>query len=138
MLATLRQLLGIRTRAEKLSALPVRMGEEESKRLADLIAGFIDGTCGPYDWDWVMTGPKESQEAERVSSLCASLDALDPPKEKGHFTDGAGLEVLRELVALLRASSASETRVFEFVDEAFKEVEPVGMRRRRAPRPGSC
>jgi hypothetical protein len=126
MLATLRQLLGIRTHAEKLSALPVHMGEEERKWLADLIGGFTDGTCGPYDWDWVITGSKESQEAERVSSLCASLDALHPPKEKGHFTDDVGLKVLRELVALLRATSASDTRVFEFVDETFKEVEPHG------------
>ena len=126
MLAALRQLLGIRTHAEKIGALPVHMGEEERKRLAELIEGFIDGTCGPYDWDWVMAGPKESQEAERVSSLCAGLDALHPPKEKGHFTDDVGLSVLRELVALLRATSASDTRVFEFVDEAFKEVEPGG------------
>ncbi len=123
MLATLRQFLGIRTHAEKLSVLPVHMGEKERKRLADLIAGFIDGTCGPYDWDWVMTGPKESQEAERVSSLCASLDTLHPPQKKGHFTDDVGLTVLRELVVLLRATSASDTRVFEFVDETFKEVE---------------
>lgn len=95
------------------------MGEEERKLLADLIGGFIDGTCGPYDWDWVMTCSKKSQEAERVSSLCASLDALHPPTVKGHFTDDVGLAVLRELVALLRAPNASDARVTEFVDKAF-------------------
>ena len=104
------------------------MAAEERKLLADLIAGFIDGSCGPYDWDWVMTGPKKSQEAERVSSLCASLDAIHPPKQKGHFTDDAGLTVLRQLVALLRAPGAGDSRVFGFVDEAFREVEP-GSRR---------
>lgn len=123
MLATLRHLLGIQTRAEKISALPVSMGDDERRRMADLIVGFIDGTCGPYDWDWVMTVPKKSQEAERVSSLCASLDALHPPKQKGHFTDETGVAVLCELLRLLRTTSAGDTRVFQFIDEVFDELE---------------
>ena len=126
MLAKIRQSLGIRTRAEKISALPVHMAEEERKLLADLIAGFIDGSGGQYDWDWVMTGPKKSQEAERVSSFCASLDVIHPPKEKGHFTDDVGLALLRQLVVLLRSPGVGDSRVFDFVDEIFREVEPGG------------
>lgn len=119
----LKCILGIESWEEKLSRLPKGMPDNEKNEIIKIIDGFIDESGGRYDWDWMMTGPKESKEGELISCFCSSLDSVYPPTEKGHFCSPEGIQKLSELVNLIRKEESGSTKVFEFLDEFRHKAE---------------
>ena len=121
----LRRIFGIETWGEKMSRLPCGMPADEKGEIVKVIDEFIEETGGPYDWDWIMTGPKKSKEGELISCFCSSLDSVYPPTEKGHFCSPEGIQKLSELLNLIRTEESGSPRVFEFLEDFRHKAEQV-------------
>jgi hypothetical protein len=78
--------------------------------VASIIEQFLDGTCGEWDWDDFCSFSIADPYLDSVRIRCAELDVAYPPTEKGHYCSRAGFEVMRELVAELRASNQKMPR----------------------------
>ncbi|MGO9209099.1 MAG: hypothetical protein ACLPXM_20945 [Terriglobales bacterium] len=74
-----------------------RTGEE----IAKIIDGFLDGTCGKWDWDDLCSIKIEDPELDHVRVLCSSACFTYPPTERGHYCSSQGREYLRELARKL-------------------------------------
>lgn len=94
----LRHLFGIKTRQERFDALPEGMSDDERLIISNTIRSFLDDTIGDRDWDWLMTAPKKSKEAERISEFCSGIDFIFPALERHRLTSESGEAVLRELL----------------------------------------
>jgi hypothetical protein len=127
----LKRIFGIESWEEKMSRLPPGMPDEEKNDIIKIIEGFIHGNGGRYDWDWMITGPKESKEGELIGCFCSSLDSVDPPTEKGHFCSTEGLQRLSELLDLRRREESGSTKVFEFLEDFRHKAEPDATGQRR-------
>jgi len=73
--------------------------------VASIIEQFLDGTGGKWDWDDFCSFSIADPYLNSVRIRCAELDVAYPPTGKGHYCSRAGFEVMRELVAELRASN---------------------------------
>ena len=122
----LRRLLGIRTQAERYDALPDAMSSDERNLICGIIRGFLSDEIGDHDWDWVMTGPKESKEAERISGFCAGIDFIFPAVEKHHFTSTSGEAALCGLLELIDNEDHSFQDVCRYIDTVNAKAEPAG------------
>jgi hypothetical protein len=71
---------------------------QSARAIANCIRGFIDGTCGPYDWDDFTSVPLKDPDLEaiRISAELVQLPA-----------DAEGMAQLRHL--LDRAVALAET-----------------------------
>jgi hypothetical protein len=70
--------------------------------VAEIIERFLDGTCGPWDWDDFCSHEISDPELESVRNRCSGLDTCYPPAQKGHYCGEVGLEIMRHLVIKLR------------------------------------
>ena len=112
----LRRLLGIKTRQEGFDALPESMSDDERLIICSIIRSFLDDTLGDREWDWLMTGPKESKEAERISEFCCSIDFIFPALERHMFTSESGEAALRDLLKIIEDEAHSFESVCICVD----------------------
>ena len=119
----LKRFLGLESWEEKLYRLPVPMKTDEHSEIVTIIETFLDNTAGPYDWDWMMTGPKQSQEAELISAFCACLDFVYPPDEKGSFCSQEGEAKLKELLAILKNPDRESSELSRFLDSERQKAE---------------
>ncbi len=72
--------------------------------VADIIERFLNGTGGEWDWDDFTSFGITDAYLDSVRIQCAELNLTYPPTTKGHYCSEAGLEIMRGLVATLRAS----------------------------------
>jgi len=73
--------------------------------VVNIIEQFLDGTGGEWAWDDFCSFGIANPYLDSIRLRCTELDTAYPPTEKGHYCGQAGLEVMRELVAELRASN---------------------------------
>jgi hypothetical protein len=66
--------------------------------VARIIEGFIEGTCGPYDWDDFISFPLDDPALEAVRQECADLPDRYPPGKRGWYCNDDGVDVLRRLM----------------------------------------
>jgi hypothetical protein len=80
------------------------MGSVERTKLevAEIIERFLDGTCGPWDWDDFCSHEMSDPELESVRHRCSRLDIFYPPAEEGHYCGEVGFQIMRQLVVKLR------------------------------------
>ena len=62
--------------------------------LAKLIRSFVDGSCGPWDWDDFTSVSHKDQEIERLRQAINEVPDKYPPGKKTHWCNEAGIEVL--------------------------------------------
>ncbi len=74
------------------------------KAVADLIRRFIDGSCGPREWDDFISVRTTDSEIESVRKECASLPERFPPApNSGAYCDSDGMSRLQEIATRLTA-----------------------------------
>jgi hypothetical protein len=83
----------------------VRSVQRTKLEVASIIEQFLDGTGGDWDWDDFCSFGIADPYLDSIRMKCAGLDPAFPPTQKGHYCGRAGFEVMRELVAELRASN---------------------------------
>jgi len=101
----LRHVFGIKTRQERYDALPESMSDDERLIISATIRSFLDDTIGDHDWDWILTAPKKSKEAERISEFCSGVDFIFPAMERHRFTSDSGEAALRDLLKIIEGGS---------------------------------
>jgi len=79
--------------------------ERTKLEVASIIEQFLDGTGGKWDWDEFCSLGISDPYLNSVRVQCMELNRTHPPTKKGHYCSDAGLEVMRGLVATLRAST---------------------------------
>jgi hypothetical protein len=91
----------------------------EREQVAATIESFVDGSCGQYDWDDLISIPRTDQTLEAVCRYCASTSDLYPTK-KGWCSD-EGAATLRQFAALLR-SNAGDDKIEAFIQNEYAKV----------------
>lgn len=119
----LRHLFGVKTRQERFDALPESMSDDERSIISNIIRSFLDDTIGDHDWDWLMTAPKKSKEAERISEFCSGIDFIFPALERHRFTSESGEATLRDLLETIEDESHRYDDVCIHIDSVNTEVE---------------
>lgn len=119
----LRRLFGIKTREERFAALPEPMSNDERVLICEIIRGFLNDKIGDCDWDWVMTAPKKSKEAERISSFCSGIDFLFPALEEHRFTSNSGEAALYGLLEILENEAHGYHEVCRYIDTVNAKAE---------------
>ena len=72
---------------------------------ANLIQRFLDGSCGPYDWDDFTSVHYQDPVIEAAVQRCVSVRDEYPPDNARGYCNSQGLEVLRSIIAKLRTSA---------------------------------
>lgn len=111
-----RRLFGIKTREERFAALPESMSNDERLLICEIIRDFLNDKTGDQDWDWVMTAPKKSKEAERISSFCGGIDFIFPALEEHRFTSESGDTALYGLLEILENEAHTYDDVCRYID----------------------
>lgn len=122
----MKRILEIESWEEKMSRLPRGMPDEEKNEVIKIIEEFVEESGGLYDWDWMITAPKESQEGERIGCFCTSLDSVYPAKKKGHFCRSEGIQKLSELLQLIKKDESGSPKVFEILEDFRRKAELGG------------
>ena len=66
--------------------------------VAEIIERFVEGTCGPWDWDDFISFPLDDPALEAVRRECADLPDRYPPTKRGWYCNDEGLDELRRLM----------------------------------------
>jgi hypothetical protein len=94
------------------------MSGSEREQVASDIERFLDGTCGPYDWDDLTSESAKTTERQAVLNYLISTSDLYPANS-GWCSD-VGEERLRAFVILLR-SDAKSVAIREFIGKEYSE-----------------
>jgi hypothetical protein len=78
--------------------------ERTKYEVADIIEQFLNGTGSRWDWDDFCSFSITDPYLDSVRIRCHGLSLTYPPTERGHYCSEAGVKVLRELAAKLRAA----------------------------------
>jgi hypothetical protein len=119
----IRRLLGIKTQEERFAALPESMSDDERVVICETIHGFLDDTIGDHDWDWLMTAPKKSKEAERISEFSSGIDFIFPSQERHRFTSESGEAALHGLLKIVEDDSHTFEDVCCYIATMNKNAE---------------
>ena len=76
-------------------------------RLADLLEGFVNGTCGKGEWDAFLSVRHEDPDVEKIRDHCELLDIEFPARKLGQFCSEEGGKVLLNYARRLREESTS-------------------------------
>jgi hypothetical protein len=77
-------------------------------QLANLLEGFVNGTCGDWEWDEFLFSNPTDPEIETIRQHCERLDIEYPPSRSGEFCNDEGAEVLLNYARKLRRESSSQ------------------------------
>jgi len=119
----LRHLFGIKTREERFAALPEAMLNDERVLICKIIRGFLNDNIGDHDWDWVMTAPKKSKEAEGISNFCSGIDFIFPALEENMFTSESGEAALYGLLEILETEAHGYHEVCNYIETVNAKAE---------------
>jgi hypothetical protein len=78
----------------------LRLSRDEVSRI---IAQFLDGSGGHWDWDDFISVPLDDPELERIRKYCGDLPDVFPPERPGAYCSERGLGQLRELADSLKS-----------------------------------
>ena len=70
--------------------------------IAHVIESFLDGTCGPYDWDDFCTFSLTDRQLDEVRRECCDCDQQFPPDGPGQYCNDKGKAFLRDIARRLR------------------------------------
>jgi hypothetical protein len=72
--------------------------------VAQIIENFLDGKGRAHDWDNFVTFQIAAPHLEAIRVQCLELNSAHPPTQKTHWTNQAGLDLMRDLATKLRAA----------------------------------
>ena len=73
---------------------------------AKVIESFVDGSCGPYDWDDFLNGSKNDADFQKIREECERIE-IDYPARSGHeWCDDEGCRALLAIAARLRRGAS--------------------------------
>ncbi len=72
------------------------------EEVADLIDRFLDGTCGPYDWDDFTSVRLGDPELEVARQACVEVNWKYPSGRSTGYRSAEGRAELRSIAAELR------------------------------------
>ena len=78
----------------------MKMTREE---VAKTIENFVNGTGGKWDWDEFVAIRLQDAELDEVRKKCVSVREEFPPSDPHQYCSEAGMKVLRDILATLRA-----------------------------------
>jgi hypothetical protein len=82
-----------------------------AEEVAQILENFLDGTGDDWEWDGFTRGMElESQELNEIRKKCVTLCFDFPPDNPRHYCNEQGLDVIREHIRQLRASSGPRTK----------------------------
>jgi hypothetical protein len=87
----------------------------ERKEMASIILSFLDGTCGPRDWDDFISIRRRDPEEIFICDYCAFTWRLYPSEKRTEWCNDEGAAALRKLAELL-ASDADQNAIREFIE----------------------
>jgi hypothetical protein len=93
----------------------MNMTRQDILDVADLIQGFVDGTCGPYDWDDFLNGSEKSSELQRIRHECERVEIDYPARSVSEWCSPEGADALMTIATRLRDEVARS------VDQGSKE-----------------
>jgi hypothetical protein len=74
-------------------------------KLADLLEGFVNGTCNDWEWDDFISVRQKDPEIEKIRQRCEILGVEFPPKKPHEYCNDDGAAVLMNYVRQLRDES---------------------------------
>ena len=74
------------------------MSDISPKEVRDILAGFIEDTSGPYDWDDFVSVPIRDPKLEAIRRRCAGLREEFPPESQHEYCGAGGVEVIRRFI----------------------------------------
>jgi hypothetical protein len=74
---------------------------------AEIIEGFVDGSCGPYDWDNFLNGSKKDTELLKIRNECERVESEHPARNEYEWCNDEGGLALMAIAARLRHEAAS-------------------------------
>jgi hypothetical protein len=86
----------------------LRMSHEE---VAATIEQFLDGTCGPHDWDDFTSVEIRDPYLDSVRAKCDSVANQYPATKPGHYCNEEGLAALRRLASEVRNAGRRHSSV---------------------------
>ncbi len=79
------------------------------KEVAKTIEDFVNGTGGKWDWDDFVSIRLQDSELDAIRQKCVSVRDEFPPSDTRDYCSEAGMQVLRDLLATLRAGHGAST-----------------------------
>jgi hypothetical protein len=73
---------------------------------AKVIESFVDGTCGPYDWDDFLNCSKRDAELQKIREECERVEIDYPARDKHEWCNDGGCRALMEIAARLRVDAS--------------------------------
>jgi len=92
----------------------------ERKEMAAIILSFLDGTCGPRDWDDFISIPRHNAEEAAICDYCAFTWRLYPSEKRTEWCNDEGAAALRKLAELL-VSNEDQRVIREFIALELKK-----------------
>ena len=100
------------------------MCDKDRQECVKVIASFLDGSCGDYDWDDFISIKSSDSLVQLVKDYCADSDFLYPPDKTGQWCNEQGAQKLEELVQLLKNGEASI--IESFIETEMRNTEHRG------------
>jgi hypothetical protein len=69
---------------------------------AELIESFVNGTCGPYDWDDFLNGSKKDTRLQEIREECERVEIDHPARTEHEWCNDGGAQALLAIAARLR------------------------------------
>jgi len=73
---------------------------------ARIIENFVNGTCGPYDWDEFLNGSKKDTDLQKIREECEHVECNYPASNEHEWCNDDGGRALMEIAARLRHEAA--------------------------------
>jgi hypothetical protein len=73
-------------------------------QVAQIIENFLNNKSAPHDWDDFISLQIADPHLDAIRAQCLKLNSTRPPTKKTHWTNQAGLDLMRELATKLRVA----------------------------------
>ncbi|OGV61499.1 MAG: hypothetical protein A2283_12755 [Lentisphaerae bacterium RIFOXYA12_FULL_48_11] len=74
-------------------------------KIAQAIEAFVNGTCGPYDWDDFMTCPSDNPELEAIRKECEQVETQFPARGPNEWCNPEGGQTLLKIAQRIRGKA---------------------------------
>jgi hypothetical protein len=71
--------------------------------VANLVESFVNGTCGPWEWDDFVSMKHEDPGIEAISLHCGRIPEQFPSSQENHYCSEEGVAALKQIALLLRS-----------------------------------
>jgi len=75
---------------------------------AKVIESFVDGSCGPYDWDDFLNGSKTDAELQKIREECERVEIDYPARNNHEWCNDEGGRALMQIATRLRLDASSD------------------------------